>query len=293
MQKFIKWLIKMFLPDLILIKNTDYINLNSRLNTSSIRVNQLINRIHNQSDVIRHLETVIDQHNQPQTDGGLLNQIQDQSSNEIYKNFGNRLNTIRVIKSPTKNCQWISIYNSQSLIGNDDSLKLIEEFTKYGKKKMVLVDVQRSVIKDIKIIFMKTHDIHFATNYKNSNGSLMTIIMFKLKDEYYRKWLDVNNNWTTFDIENIYSRFNIPEIQRHIDDISRKVGKSGSLSWKAQTQGLSFSSNESINKLPNKYEKQINETQENFDLRMRKLKQQEHQQRMRGSRPIFNNINNF
>jgi len=293
MKKFIKWLIKIFLSDYELTFE-GVIRENERVLRNNIRLNDELSRLrirfNNQADVVRHLEQVVQQQNQPQVGRGIVEQIREQpqvtrnnNDTSIYKNFNTRSNPIRAIKSPTKNCQWISIFNSQALINNEDSLKIIEEFTKYGSKKMVLVDIQTAVIKDIYKVFKKSHTIHFETPYENSNGSSMTIIMFKLNDKYYKKWFQPDNSWISRGIigRSVYDQlrdtinYNGPQSD-YISKIKEPV-KPRPLSWKEQTRDLRF---ERTYQMPNKYDKKINETQKEFDLRIRKLKQQEHQQRM-------------
>lgn len=296
MQKFIKWLIKIFLNNYELKSTDDIENLESRLDASIFRENHLLDRLRNQLNVTRHLEQIVEQHNRR----GFMEQMRNQpettirSNDSIYKNFGKRSNILRVIKSPTKNCQWICIHNVQSLISNDDAPKLIEEFTKYGDKKMVLVDVEESKVKDIKKVFKKTHNINFEKPYENSNGSSMVIIMFRLKDKYYKKWVRDNSFWRDIEIAHDY-HFN--EIRRSVtgmDLAPPEIKKSKPISWKQQTQGLQAYSWDIKNKRSNKYEKQSDETEEDYTLRMKKLKQEEHKQRMKGfNSSVNNNINDY
>tara|TARA_R110000823_G_scaffold214021_1_gene343819 strand:- start:32090 stop:32905 length:816 start_codon:yes stop_codon:yes gene_type:complete len=265
MKTIIEWLIILFLKKFKLVTK---IELTSQIN---ILVDKNID-LHRQVDSLNIvIETL--RHNPPREVG---------SDDAIYKNFGQRMNVIRAIKSPTKNCQWISIYNTESLISNPDNRDdIIKQITKYGNKKMALVDVTGRNVKEVHNIFKKTHTVNFQTNYMNSNGSDMCIIMFKLKKLYIEKW-DIDNSWLTIGAfgnygrysDNISSHMQTPTTNNTLSNLSRKLNRG-------------FGSN-SVSNIPcdtthNIYKQLHNETDDEYLLRTVKLKREDHINRMKSN----------
>jgi len=156
MEKFIKWLIRIFAKDCILIKKSSHEKDCQKIEILSMKLNKLTS---NRGD-------------------------------SIYKEIETRGGVIRIIKSPTKNCQWGSIFNSQILLNCDDIFvsKFLDTCCSYLSKKMILVDINSRYYDRIVELFSKNYIVNFKLKYKNSNASDMTLIMFSMNMKSLNKF---------------------------------------------------------------------------------------------------------
>lgn len=97
------------------------------------------------------------------------------------KNSNDYYNILRIMEGPTGNCQLSSLCFSYQLL----KLKSIDPFIEIWKtssmRKQLLLDVEFNIVDDILKLFNDKINVILNSNYENSNGTKMTLLIIKLK----------------------------------------------------------------------------------------------------------------